>query len=98
MKIKLLGPGGAAERDLGTEPLVLATAGERTDAVLALSNGAPFIQPVDNGTPLFIKELDRQRQAARAVELKPNMTLYMNASLLELGVSDPEKIDVERLK
>ena len=47
---------------------------------------------------LSIKELDRQRQAKRAVEVKPNMTLYMNASLLELGVSNPEKIEVERLK
>ena len=47
---------------------------------------------------LSLKELDRQRRAAHARDLKPNLELYQNASLLELGVSDIGKIDVDRLK
>lgn len=47
---------------------------------------------------LSIKELDRQRQATHTPDLKPNLELYQNASLLELGVSDIGKIEVERLK
>ncbi len=43
---------------------------------------------------LSIKELERQRRAAGAPEPKPNMDLYSNASLLELGVSDPKRIEV----
>jgi Domain of unknown function (DUF362) len=46
---------------------------------------------------LSIKELDHQRQAENAAELQPNLTLYLNASLLELGVSDLNKIKIERL-
>jgi hypothetical protein len=46
---------------------------------------------------LSIKELNRQRQDVHDAELKSNLTLYQNASLLELGVSDPAKINVERL-
>ncbi len=47
---------------------------------------------------LSIQELDRQRQAAKAPMVKPNLDLYNNASsLLELGVSDLKKINVETL-
>jgi hypothetical protein len=47
---------------------------------------------------LSLKELDRQRRAAGASDLKPNRELYENASLLELGVSDPSRIQIDRLK
>lgn len=47
---------------------------------------------------LSIKELDRQRRAARAPYVKPNLELYRNAALLELGVSDVTRIKVEMLK
>jgi hypothetical protein len=47
---------------------------------------------------LSIKELDRQRRAARAPYVKPNLELYRNAALLELGVSDVARINVETLK
>lgn len=47
---------------------------------------------------LSIKELDRQRRAARAPYVKPNLELYRNAALLELGVSDVTRINVETLK
>ncbi|MCU0784551.1 MAG: DUF362 domain-containing protein [Verrucomicrobia bacterium] len=47
---------------------------------------------------LSIKELDRQRRAARAPYVKPNLELYRNAALLELGVSDVTRIAVETLK
>lgn len=42
-----------------------------------------------------ILELDRQRQAAKAAPLKPKLDLYQNATLLELGTSDPSRIQVE---
>ena len=47
---------------------------------------------------LSIKELDRQRRAAHAPNVRPNLELYRNASLLELGVSDVNRIAVETLK
>ena len=43
---------------------------------------------------LSLQELERQRQRARAPSAKPNLELYTNASLLELGVSDLKKIQV----
>lgn len=46
---------------------------------------------------LSIQDLDRQRKAANVPEAKSNLDLYRNASLLELGVSDPAKIEVELL-
>ena len=47
---------------------------------------------------LSIKELDRQRRATRAPNVRPNLELYRNAALLELGVSDVTRIVVETLK
>jgi hypothetical protein len=47
---------------------------------------------------LSLQELDRQRQAARAPAVKPNQKLYTIAALLDLGVCDPKRIVVERLK
>ncbi len=47
---------------------------------------------------LSIKELDRQRRSARAPNVKPNLELYRNAALLELGVSDVSRIAVETVK
>ncbi len=47
---------------------------------------------------LSLKQLDRQRQAASApAGSKPNLDLYSNAALLELGINDPKRIDVTRL-
>jgi hypothetical protein len=45
---------------------------------------------------LAIKELDRERRALRAPEFNPNLALYANAALLQLGVNDPAKIHVEK--
>ena len=47
---------------------------------------------------LAIKELDRERRALDAPEFKPNLELYTNADLLQLGVNDPAKIQVEKLR
>jgi hypothetical protein len=47
---------------------------------------------------LAIKELDRARRAHSAPEFNPNLGLYANAALLQLGVNDPAKIHVERLR
>ena len=47
---------------------------------------------------LAIKELDRERRALAAPQFKPNLELYANAALLELGINDPAKIQVVKLK
>lgn len=47
---------------------------------------------------LSLQELDHQRSAAKAPAVKPNLDLYNNAALLELGVSDPKKIQIEHLQ
>jgi len=47
---------------------------------------------------LAIKELDRERRAFDAPEFKLNLELYANATLLQLGVNDPAKIHVERIR
>jgi hypothetical protein len=46
---------------------------------------------------LSLQELDRQRTAASAPIIKPNLELYSNAALLELGVNDLKRIQVERV-
>jgi hypothetical protein len=46
---------------------------------------------------LSIQELARQRQLAREVVIKPNLQLYLNASMVEIGVSDPARITVATL-
>ena len=46
---------------------------------------------------LSVDELARQRAQGGFPPAQTNLTLYQNASLLELGVSDPQKIQVERL-
>jgi hypothetical protein len=47
---------------------------------------------------LSIRELDRQRRNAHAPSLRPNLELYRNASLLELGVSELSKMQIEPLR
>jgi hypothetical protein len=47
---------------------------------------------------LAIKELDRERRALDAPAFKPNLALYANAALLQLGVNDPAKIQGEKLR
>jgi hypothetical protein len=46
---------------------------------------------------LAIQELDRQRQAAKALSVKTSQELYENAALIGLGVSEPRRIDIVRL-
>ena len=46
---------------------------------------------------LSIQELDRQRQAANAPSVKPNLKLYDNAALLQLGVDDLKRIQVDTI-
>lgn len=47
---------------------------------------------------LSIQELERQRLASHAPEVKPSMELYNNAGLLELGVNDPKAIQLDRIQ
>lgn len=46
---------------------------------------------------LSLQDLEHQRQAADAPKVKPNMDLYSNATLIDLGVSDPKKIVIDTL-
>jgi uncharacterized protein (DUF362 family) len=46
---------------------------------------------------LSIQELDRQRQAADIKSGTSNLALFQNAALLQIGISNPNKIYVERL-
>ncbi len=46
---------------------------------------------------LSVQELERQRQRARVPSVKVSWQMYTNASLLELGTSDPRLIDVIKL-
>jgi hypothetical protein len=45
-----------------------------------------------------IKELDRERRTFDAPQFRPNLDLYGNAHLLQLGENDLTKIHVEKLK
>jgi len=47
---------------------------------------------------LSLKELDIQRRKAKALNLRPNVELYRNAALLELGASDPARMKLETIK
>jgi hypothetical protein len=47
---------------------------------------------------LAVRELDRERRAAKAPEFTPHLEIYTNAVLLQIGVSDPAKIQVEKIK
>ena len=46
---------------------------------------------------LSIQELNRQRQIAHALAVKPNLKLYSIAALLQLGVDDLKRIQVDTL-
>ncbi len=47
---------------------------------------------------MAVRELDRERRAAKGPEFAPHLEIYTNAVLLQLGVSDPAKIQVEKLR
>jgi hypothetical protein len=47
---------------------------------------------------LSLEELERQRKRAGMPLARVNMQIYTNASLLEIGVSDRRKIDVEQVR
>jgi Domain of unknown function (DUF362) len=47
---------------------------------------------------LSVRELDQQRRAAKAPNVRPNLDLYNNAALLELGVNDVKKMQVDNVK
>jgi len=47
---------------------------------------------------LAIRELERERRLIQAPGFKPNPELYDNAALLQLGVNEPDRIQVEQLR
>jgi len=47
---------------------------------------------------LAVQELERERHVFNAPEFKPDLELYANAALLQLGVDDPARIQVEKIK
>jgi hypothetical protein len=46
---------------------------------------------------LSVREIDKLRRESEAPEIKPNLDVYSNSSLLDLGVSEPKDILVSRL-
>jgi hypothetical protein len=44
---------------------------------------------------LSIQELEHQRQLAHAPAVKPNLKIYSMAALLQLGVDDLKRIQVD---
>lgn len=56
MRVSLRGPRGADHRDLGAGPVLIATAGADASAAFALEDGAPFLQPLEGGAPLFLND------------------------------------------
>ena len=67
------------------------------DGVLAFPDPLLSRDPVALDT-LAINELERERRALNAPEFKPNLALYTNAALLQLGVNDPAKIQAEKIR
>ena len=47
---------------------------------------------------LGVKELDRERRTFDAPQFRPNLELYSNANLLQLGENDLTKIHVEKIR
>lgn len=47
---------------------------------------------------LAVKELDRERRTFDAPQFRPNLELYSNAHLLQLGENDLTKIHVEKIR
>jgi hypothetical protein len=47
---------------------------------------------------LSVKELDRQRRNTHSPNFKPNLELFRNAALLELGVADLSRMQIETLR
>jgi hypothetical protein len=47
---------------------------------------------------LSIKELDAQRRKGKSPNFRPNVELYRNAALLELGIADPAQIRIETVR
>jgi hypothetical protein len=47
---------------------------------------------------LALKELEHQRHTRDAAGFKPDLDIYSNAALLQLGVNDPAKILLEKIK
>jgi hypothetical protein len=47
---------------------------------------------------MAVRELERERRAAHAPEFTPHLEIYTNAVLLQLGVDDPAKIQVVKIK
>ena len=45
---------------------------------------------------LAITELENQRKKAQNPPAHINMGIYTNAALLDLGIADPKKIQIER--
>ena len=46
---------------------------------------------------LALQDLDRMRRTHGQAELPANLQLYKNAALLELGVAEPNRIDLVNL-
>jgi hypothetical protein len=47
---------------------------------------------------LGLQELGRQRKLAKIPEAKFNSQIYLNSAIMDIGIADPSRIQVERLE
>ncbi len=47
---------------------------------------------------LAIQELDRERQSLGAATFEPDLLIYTNAALLQLGINDPARIKIQKVQ
>ena len=56
MKVSVRGSGGTNDRDLSAGPVLITVADGSAAAVLGVAGDTPFIQPLENGPPLFLND------------------------------------------
>jgi formylglycine-generating enzyme required for sulfatase activity len=83
VRVSFRGPRGADDRDLGAGPLLVATAGANASAALALENGAPFLQPLEGGAPVFLND----HRLAASQWLRDGDRVRIGADVLAVGLT-----------
>ena len=83
MRVRLHGPRGADDRDFGASPVLVMAAGANASAAIALENGAPFLQPLEGGAPVFLND----HRLAASQWLRDGDTVRIGADALAVGIT-----------
>ncbi len=83
MRVRLHGPRGADDRDFGASPILVMAAGANASAAIALENGAPFLQPLEGGAPVFLND----HRLAASQWLRDGDTVRIGADALAVGIT-----------